>query len=70
MDKWKRRTLYYLSTLVVVFFGYALVYDYGMTVYEGHNQPFYHSLQVVIETFTTTGYGSDAPWETPEMNVL
>ncbi|WP_137286081.1 potassium channel family protein [Halorussus salinisoli] len=70
MDKWKRRTLYYLSTLVVVFLGYAMVYDYGMAVYENHTQPFYQSLQVVIETFTTTGYGSDAPWETPEMNLL
>jgi hypothetical protein len=31
---------------------------------------FLHALQVVVETFTTTGFGSDAPWETPEMNVL
>ncbi|WP_435181664.1 potassium channel family protein [Halorussus sp. AFM4] len=70
MDTWKRRTLYYVSTLAVVFVGYAVVYDYGMTVYENDPQPFYHSLQVVVETFTTTGYGSDAPWATPEMNVL
>ncbi|WP_276302418.1 potassium channel family protein [Halorussus lipolyticus] len=70
MDKWKRRTAYYLTTLVVFLFGYALVYDYGMSVYEGHSQPFYQSLQVVLETFTTTGYGSDAPWETLEMNLL
>ncbi|WP_128478717.1 potassium channel family protein [Halorussus pelagicus] len=70
MDKWKRRTLYYLSTLAVVFLGYAVVYDYGMAVYEGHSQPFYQSLQVVVETFTTTGYGSDAPWETPEMSLF
>ncbi|NHN61467.1 MULTISPECIES: TrkA family potassium uptake protein [Halorussus] len=70
MASWKRRTLYYVSTLAVVFVVYALVYDYGMTVYEGRPQPFYHSLQVVVETFTTTGYGSDAPWATPEMNVL
>jgi len=27
-------------------------------------------VQVVVETFTTTGYGSDSPWTTPEMNVL
>jgi Trk K+ transport system NAD-binding subunit len=70
MDRWKRRTIYYLSTLAVVFLGYAIIYDYGMVVYEGHSQPFYQSLQVVVETFTTTGYGSDAPWETPEMNFF
>jgi len=70
MDKWKRRTVYYLTTLVVVFVGYTLVYDYGMAVYESHPQPFYQSLQVVVETFTTTGYGSDAPWKTPQMNAF
>ncbi|MFC4451630.1 potassium channel family protein [Halorussus aquaticus] len=70
METWKRRTLYYVSTLVAVFVGYALIYDYGMAVYEGHTQPFYQSMQVVVETFTTTGYGSDAPWETPEMNLF
>ena len=70
MDKWKRRTAYYLTTLVVFLFGYAFLYDYGMRVYEGHSQPFYQSLQVVLETFTTTGYGSDAPWETIEMTLL
>lgn len=70
MDSWKRRTLYYLATLVFVFLGYALVYDFGMAVYEGRPQPFFHSLQVVVETFTTTGYGSDAPWQTPEMNLF
>ncbi|NEU58151.1 TrkA family potassium uptake protein [Halorussus sp. MSC15.2] len=70
METWKRRTLYYVSTLVAVFVGYALIYDYGMAVHEGHTQPFYQSMQVVVETFTTTGYGSDAPWETPEMNLF
>jgi Trk K+ transport system NAD-binding subunit len=29
-----------------------------------------HSTQVVVETFTATGYGSDSPWKSPEMNVL
>jgi Trk K+ transport system NAD-binding subunit len=70
MDTWKRRTVYYLSTLAVVILTFALAYDYGMSVFEDHHQPFYRSLQVVIETFTTTGYGSDAGWETLEMNVF
>ncbi|WP_158059360.1 potassium channel family protein [Halorussus halophilus] len=70
MDQWQRRTLAYLSSLTLLVVVYALAYDYGMTVYEGRPQPFYQSLQVVVETFTTTGYGSDAPWETPEMNFF
>jgi Trk K+ transport system NAD-binding subunit len=27
-------------------------------------------MQVVVETFTATGYGSDSPWHSPQMNVL
>ncbi|WP_115864897.1 potassium channel family protein [Halorussus litoreus] len=70
MDTWKRRTAYYLGTLAAVIVGYALAYDYGMTTFEGRPKPFHHSLRIVVETFTTTGYGSDAPWATPEMNAF
>jgi len=70
MDKWQRRTGLYVLGLIVVIFGYAVAYDYGMSVYENDPQSFLQSLQIVVETFTTTGFGSDAPWATPEMNVL
>ena len=70
MDTWQRRTTLYVLGLVGIIFGYAAAYDYGMTVYENDPQPFLQSLQIVVETFTTTGFGSDAPWATPEMNVL
>jgi len=70
MDSWKRRSLYYLVGLAAVFLGYAVAYDHGMAVYEGRPRSFFHSLQVVVETFTTTGYGSDSPWSTAEMNAL
>src|SRR6056297_4032472 len=70
MDKWQRRTAYYLLMLTGVMLVYAVIYDYGMSVYESEPETFLHSLQVVVETFTTTGFGSDAPWQTPEMNLL
>ncbi|MFB6307922.1 MAG: TrkA family potassium uptake protein [Haloarculaceae archaeon] len=70
MDDWQRRTVYYVLVLAAVMFGYALVYDFGMSSFEGQPKTFLHSLQVVVETFTTTGFGSDAPWTSPEMNVL
>ena len=70
MDTWQRRTSQYVVVLVGVMFGYAAVYDAGMSVFEGSPISFLHSLQVVVETFTTTGFGCDAPWTTPEMNVL
>jgi len=70
MDEWQRRTVYYLSVLAAVILGYAIAYHYGMQVFEGESQSFLHSLQIVVETFTTTGFGSDAPWRTAEMKVL
>ncbi|MFC6723250.1 potassium channel family protein [Halobium palmae] len=55
-------------TGVIVF--YAIVYNIGMARLEGENQSFARSLQVVINTLTTTGYGEDAPWTSPLMNYL
>jgi Trk K+ transport system NAD-binding subunit len=70
MDKWQRRTVYYSLLLIGVMLIYAVLYHHGMRIYEGENLSFLHSVQVVVETFTTTGFGSDAPWESPEMNAL
>jgi len=70
MNKWQRRTVYYSVALVGIMLAYAVLYHHGMRVFEGESRTFLHSLQVVVETFTTTGFGSDAPWETAEMNAL
>ncbi|MFC7154729.1 potassium channel family protein [Halomarina halobia] len=70
MDTWQRRTVRYMFVLSVIILGYAVVYDYGMRAFEGTNTSFLHSLQVVVETFTTTGFGSDAPWESWQMNLI
>ena len=70
MDTWLRRTLLYIVALGGIILGYAFAYDYGMATFENDPQPFLRSLRVVVETFTTTGYGSDAPWGTTEMRLL
>ncbi|MBX0303918.1 potassium channel family protein [Haloarcula salinisoli] len=70
MDTWQRRTLIYLVGLAGVILGFAVAYDYGMSAFEGEPREFLHSLQVVVETFTTTGFGSDAPWESTGMRLL
>lgn len=67
---WQRRTLYYTLVLVGIMLGYAVVYYRGMVTLEGDTITFLHALQVVVETFTTTGFGSDAPWDHPLMNML
>ncbi|GAA0196538.1 hypothetical protein [Haladaptatus pallidirubidus] len=41
-----------------------------MHIFEGERFSFLHSLQVVVETFTTTGFGLDVPWTSPEMDTF
>ncbi|MEF8907477.1 MAG: NAD-binding protein [Haloarculaceae archaeon] len=66
----KRRTVYYLALVAAATVVLTLAYSAGMAVWEGEPQPLYRSLEVVVQSFTTTGYGEDAPWQTPQMNVL
>jgi Trk K+ transport system NAD-binding subunit len=70
MDTWRRRTAYSAVVLAFLMLGYAVVYDYAMSAFEDEPETFLHSLQVVVETFTTTGFGSDAAWMSPELNLL
>lgn len=70
MNTWLRRVSLYGAVLALVILAYAAAYDVGMSVFDGRPRTFLESLQIVVETFTTTGFGSDAPWQSPEMNVL
>ncbi|MCX2819432.1 MAG: Trk K+ transport system NAD-binding subunit [Methanobacteriota archaeon] len=70
MDRRRRRNLYYLTVLLATVFGFAYVYRYGMARFENDPRRYVEALQFVVETYTTTGYGSDSPWVSTEMNVL
>ncbi|MDY6764354.1 MAG: NAD-binding protein [Halobacteria archaeon] len=70
LTKRRKRGIIYVGTFVSLILAYTVVYDWGMSVYEGRPRSFINSLQIVIQTFTTTGYGEDAPWNTPQMTVL
>jgi Trk K+ transport system NAD-binding subunit len=70
MNKWQRRTVYYAVLLTGSMLVFAVLYQNGMRIYEGRPRTFLHSVQIVVETFTTTGFGSDSPWTSPQMNVL
>lgn len=65
-----RRTVYYVALVGITTLAFTLVYNAGMAVWENRPQPLYRSLEVVIQSFTTTGYGEDAGWSTLQMNVL
>lgn len=70
VNEWQRRTVYYSGVMVASVIGFTVVYRYGMIVYEGRPRTFLEALQFVVETYSTTGFGSDAPWTTPVMNAL
>ncbi len=70
MDDRQRRTGYYLLGLAAVMAGYSVLYYFGMIYFENERISFLHAVQVVVETFTTTGFGSDSPWISDVMNVL
>jgi len=57
-----------IGVVSVVLF-YTVVYYYGMRILEDRPRSIFHSLQIVVETMTTTGYGADSPWDTPWMNL-
>lgn len=68
LSRRKRLIVYYLIGVAAVVFVYSVLYNYGMRVFEGENHSLFRSFQTVAETMTTTGYGADAPWDTPVMN--
>lgn len=67
---WKRRAIKTVVAVVALILVSSVLYQYVMIVFEGRSQSYGHSLQVVIETATGTGYGSDSPWESPVSNAF
>ncbi|PCR91299.1 potassium channel family protein [Natrinema ejinorense] len=71
MSLWRsRRTRHYLVLVAVATVGSTLLYNYGMATWENDPQPLFRSLGIVFQSFTTTGYGEDAGWATPQMYML
>ncbi|MFW6002859.1 MAG: potassium channel family protein [Halanaeroarchaeum sp.] len=67
---WQRRAIKTMLAIVGLVVISSLLYHYVLVVYEGRSPGLGHSVQVVIETFTGTGYGSDSPWESPVANAF
>ncbi|QDX39563.1 TrkA family potassium uptake protein [Salarchaeum sp. JOR-1] len=71
MERQQRRAVGYLALLAVVVAGYTLAYQVGMAVFEGERVTLVHAFHIVVETFTTTGYGEDASrWDTAGILLL
>ena len=68
--QWLQRVLKATLGLVVFIGVLTLTYHAVMIRVEGTSPTLAHSLQVVVETVTGTGYGSDAGWSTDLANAL
>ena len=70
MDRTRRRAFAYIGLFVGAILFYTVAYKFGMQIFEGRSRSFLQAFQIVIETFTTTGYGEDAPWHSTQMLAL
>ncbi|QRV15842.1 NAD-binding protein [Haloterrigena salifodinae] len=70
MERWQRRAAKTIGGVLALIVLTSLLYHYVMVAVEGRSQSYFHSTQVVIETFTGTGYGSDSPWGSPLGNLF
>lgn len=68
--QWLRRVLKTVVGVVAFIGVLTVTYHTVMIRFEGASPTLAHSLQVVVETVTGTGYGSDSPWTTPVANGL
>jgi len=70
LDRWLQRAVTGILGIVALVVVLSVLYHTIMIRFEGRSPAFGHSVQVVVETFTGTGYGSDSPWETPVANAF
>jgi len=66
----QRLIVAYACGVVALILFYTALYNWGMQNLEGDDHSIFRSFQTVVELMTTTGFGADAPWATPWMNVL
>jgi len=70
MNYWWRRIVLSLVAVLVLVLVYAGLYQLGMAAFEGETKTYAQSIQAVIESLTTAGFGGDAPWESTAMNLF
>ena len=70
MGRRGRLMFFYLLGLILLIMVYTVLYRHFMQVFEGRERGLFQALQVVVETMTTVGYGEDAPWSSPQVNLL
>lgn len=70
LNDWWKKVFRSILIVVGIILLYGLIYQWGMARFEGFEKSYVHSIQVVIESITTAGYGGDAPWTSDFMNMF
>ena len=66
----KKRIAFAALFLTVIILVYAGIFLWSMAFFENRDLSFAQSLQVVVESLTTSGYGGFAPWESDFLNYF
>ena len=70
MRETEKRMYFLIVGILVIVASYTLLYKYLYGQYEGSEVGYLHSLQVVVESLTTAGFGGDAPWQSPVVSLF
>lgn len=70
LSEWWRKVYRSVGFVVGIIVVYGFIYQWGMIYFEGVERSYIHSIQVVIESLTTAGFGGDAPWGSDFMNLF
>lgn len=66
----KKRIVLAALFVTVVILVYAVIFLWSMAFFENRDVTFAQSIQVVVESLTTSGYGGFAPWESNFLNYF
>lgn len=67
---WVNRILLTIVVVIAIIVVYAEIFMWSMIYIEGREVTFSQSMQVVVESLTTSGYGGFAPWSSNFMNYF
>jgi Trk K+ transport system NAD-binding subunit len=69
-NTWLRSAVKATFVVLVIILTYAVIYQQLMRIYENEEKTYAQSVQVVVESITTAGYGGDSPWTSDVMNYM
>lgn len=67
---WQNKIVIFIVGVIAIILIYANLFMWGMGYFEEQQVTLAQSIQVVVESLTTSGYGGFAPWESNFMNYF